>query len=361
MTERVSVMVTGIGGGGHGEQILKALRFARTDYEIVGADMSAHSKGLEEVDHPYLLPPASDRSYISCLLKICKKHNVQAVFHGSEPELKVMSKERDRIVGAGIFLPINPADVIDICMDKSKTMNFLMENDYPHPHTIRIKCLEEVCEFDHLPAVLKPSVGGGGSANTFLAQTKKELHLFSEYLLTYYDAFVLQEYVGSPESEYTVGVLFSMDGEFMNSIAVKRNILSGLSNRIKVKNLTGKASMGPILAISSGVSQGEIGRFPEVTRPCEEVATRLGCRGPVNMQCRLVDRNVHIFEINPRFSGTTSLRAMVGYNEPDILIRKHLLGENVKPRFSYREGIIVRGLQETLMENIDSFHRVDSP
>ena len=34
-----------------------------------------------------------------------------------------------------------------------------------------------------------------------------------------------------------------------------------------------------------------------------------------------------MFEINPRFSGTTSLRAMVGYNEPDVLIRHHVLGE----------------------------------
>ena len=44
--ERVSVMVTGVGGGGHGEQILKALRLAPTRYEIVGGDMSPVSSGL---------------------------------------------------------------------------------------------------------------------------------------------------------------------------------------------------------------------------------------------------------------------------------------------------------------------------
>jgi len=361
MTKKITIMVTGVGGGGHGEQILKALRLAPTNYEIVGADTSACSKGLKEVDHPYLLPPASDPEYISFLLKICKKHDVRAVFHGSEPELKVMSEERDKILAAGIFLPINPTNVIDVCMDKYKTMNFLMQNGYAHPQTVRITRLEEIRRLDFLPAVLKPSVGGGGSFNTFLAQTKKELRLFSEYLLAYHNAFMVQEYVGTPDSEYTIGVLFSMDGQLINSIAVRRDILSGLSNRMKVRNLTGKVSLGPILAISSGVSQGEIGRFREVTGPCEEIAVRLGCRGPVNMQCRLVNGKVYIFEINPRFSGTTSLRAMVGCNEPDILIRKHVLRENIEPRFAYKEGIIIRGLQETFVENTDRFLKGDVP
>ena len=56
-------------------------------------------------------------------------------------------------------------------------------------------------------------------------------------------------------------------------------------------------------------------------------------------------------EINPRFSGTTSLRAMVGFNEPDVLIRKHVLGETIEPSFDYREGVIMRGLEETFIEN----------
>ena len=60
-----------------------------------------------------------------------------------------------------------------------------------------------------------------------------------------------------------------------------------------------------------------------------------------------MDGEIYVFEINPRFSGTTSLRAMVGYNEPDVLIRHHVLGEPVEPGFAYAEGTILRGLSET--------------
>jgi carbamoyl-phosphate synthase large subunit len=68
--ERMKVCVTGVGGGGHGEQILKALRLADTDYCIIGTDMSPYSKGLLEVDHAHILPPASNPGYIEELLSI---------------------------------------------------------------------------------------------------------------------------------------------------------------------------------------------------------------------------------------------------------------------------------------------------
>lgn len=347
---RITVMVTGVGGGGHGEQILKALRLAETPYTIVGGDMLAVSKGLADVDLPYLLPPANHPDYIDCLLALCRTHHVEALFHGSEPELRVMSEARSRFESEGIFLPINPKPVIDLCMDKGKTMQFLEANGFQMPRSFVVRSSEDTRGVDVFPVVLKPSVGGGGSANTLIAQTSEELELLSRYLLTLYPEFLVQEYVGTADSEYTVGVLLSMDGELLNSIAVKRMILSSVGNRLRVPNRTGRTELGPVLAISSGVSQGEIGPFPEVTGPCEEIARRLGARGAINLQCRLARGKVHVFEINPRFSGTTSLRAMVGYNEPDVLVRERVLGERCRPRFPYKSGVIMRGLAETYFE-----------
>lgn len=346
-------MVTGVGGGGHGEQILKALRLAATGYRVVAGDMSPHSKGLLEADEAYILPPASDPAYTRTLLKVCQRHGVAALFHGSEPELRAMSAARDEIRARGIFLPINPAAVISLCMDKVKTCDFLRAEGFHVSSYRRVTSAEDLEGFDSLPAVLKPSVGGGGSANVFLAQTPRELRDFGHHMLTLYPEFIVQEYVGRVDAEFTVGVLVSMDGELINSIAVKRDIMTSLSNRIKLPNRTGREELGPVLALSSGVSQGVIGRFPEVTGQCERIAEALGCRGAVNVQGRLVGDRFYVFEINPRFSGTTSLRAMVGYNEPDVLIRKHLLGEPVEPHFDYGSGLITRGLSEVLMERRD--------
>ena len=348
--QKIPVMVTGVGGGGHGEQILKALLMAKTDYEIVAGDMNPCSKGLSDADHAYVLPPATAPDYMDRLLRVCERHGVKALFHGCEPELKAFSDNREAIEDRGIFLPINPRSVIEQCMDKAKTAAWLTGHGFAVPRTTLVEAEGDLEAIDYFPLILKPHVGSGGSSNTYLVQNRDELFLFGRLQLKVIGAFIAQEYVGTPESEYTVGVLHDMDGNFINSIAVKRMVLSGLGTRMKAPNMTGDDRFGPSLVVSSGISQGDIGPYPEVTGPCEEIAGGIGSRGALNIQCRLFEGRVYVFEINPRFSGTTSLRALAGYNEPDILIRKHLLGEDVTPRFAYRSGTIMRGLVESFSD-----------
>jgi len=359
MTDRLPVMVTAVGGGGFGEQILKALRLSGLDLEIVGTDMSPVSTGLCKVERGYVVPPASDARYPDILLSLCRRHGVLAVFPGSEAELKVLSACRSLFADAGIVLPINPADVIDIGLDKTRTFSFLDANGFACPKTFVVRAEADLARVDVAPCVLKPSIGGGGSVNVMIAQRPAEVQMLGRYLLSLYDEFIVQEYVGTPEEEYTVGVLTSMDGEFINSIALKRNILSSLSNRVRVPNRSGNGALGRTLAISSGISQGFIDRFPEVTAACEAIAARLGSRSAINLQCRVVGGRVYVFEINPRFSGTTSLRAMVGFNEPGVLLRKHVLHERVEPRFTFRSGYIGRGLEECLVDGSRQFEAVN--
>jgi carbamoyl-phosphate synthase large subunit len=346
----IKVCITGVGGGGHGLQIVKALRKAQTPYHIVGADITKLSAGLELADAPCLLPLASDPAYINELLDLCRQHQIEALFHGSEAELQVMSQNREAIQKEGILLPINPRDVISLCLDKVKLSAALIEMGIQVPRFIRIGDTDDLASLPEYPSIFKPSVGSGGSANTFIVQNDKEAEMFAKYLLDLYPEFIAQEYVGTPNDEYTVGILSDMDGEFINSIAVRRHVLSALSSRTRLPNRTGRDELGPELVISSGISQGEIGAFPEVTGRCEEIARLLGSRGALNIQCRLVNGQVSIFEINPRFSGTTSLRALAGFNEPDILIRRHILNEEIEPRFAIKPGVILRRLEEVFVE-----------
>jgi carbamoyl-phosphate synthase large subunit len=44
---------------------------------------------------------------------------------------------------------------------------------------------------------------------------------------------------------------------------------------------------------------------------------------------------------------------MVGYNEPDVLVRHHLLGEDIPRHFPYQSGVILRSLQETFVPGGD--------
>jgi len=349
----INVLVTAIGGGGHGEQILKAIRLAEPGrYWIAGADANPNCPQFEMVDKSAVLPFANAPEYLEKLFKLIDQYQIKALFHGCEPELKLFAQHRGEIEERGVFLPINPTSVIDLCMNKEQTNKRLTELGFDSPTYTVIEKLPDLSYIDWFPVVVKPSIGGGGSANVYVAQNAGELRGLADYLNLGENQirFFIQEYVGTPNDEYTVGVLHDMNGEYINSIAVKRALTGGLNIRMSVPNRTGKTELGPKLVISTGVSQGEIGRFPEVTEQCKAIAKAVGAKGPLNIQCRLVEGVVKVFEINPRFSGTTSLRAMVGYNEPDVLMRKHIYGKTVTADFKYEEAVILRSLIETKLK-----------
>lgn len=344
----IRVLVTGVGGGGNGEQIIKTLRLAGNEYYIIGTDISPFGSGLYMADEGYTIPSANDPDYIHALLRICTDLGIQAVIPGSEPELMIISAKRNMFHEKGILVLINTSEVISLCMDKWRTYGVMRDKGFIVPESRLIRTIDELDDIKHdmFPLVVKPSVGGGGSRHAYIVQDIDELRFFCTYIIK--DGFepIVQEYIGKPDSEFTVGVLSSLDGEFINSIAVKRDLSIGMSVKLKVKNRTDKTDLSPSLIISSGYSQGYIDRFPEICGVCEDIARSLDSRGPVNIQCRYVDGQVFIFEINPRFSGTSSLRAMAGFNEPDMLIKHHLFGDPVKPRAAYRSGNIMRGLSE---------------
>lgn len=351
MQEKIKVLVTGIGGGGFGHELVKSLRLANR-YHIIGVDMNENSLGLCDVDESYLIPPASAPEYVDLILDICKRNHVKVLLSGSEPELKIISQKRSIFLDNGILILANSDQVIKMGLDKWETMNSLKGNGFYVPHSLLLKSENDI-PFDFpLPAIIKPVVGGGGSNNTFLAQDTEEFQFACQYLIKQGKSVLIQEYVGTPDHEYTVGVLNNLGGVFIGSIAMRRNILSALSNRIKVPNrIKGREDLSPVLAISSGISQGVIGNFPEVHESCEKIAVSLKSQGPLNIQGRLVNGKWFTFEINPRFSGTSYMRALMGFNEPDVLIRHHILGEKISTPLSYEFGEVVRGLREQVIDS----------
>lgn len=345
----IVVMVTAIGGIGYGEQILKALRLAEGGrYRIIGGDARRECPQFNSVDQAVVLPRADSPDYIDAVLAVCARYGVRVLFPGCEPELRVVAAHYDRLTAAGLLVPVNRAEMIEQCMNKAACMQALAAAGFEPPRYAEIHSPEDLDSIAFFPVVVKPTSQSGGSVDCYIAQDPAELQALAAYLHLGQDArrFIVQEYVGTPDDEYTVGVLYDMEGRYINAIALRRSLGSLLNIKLKVPNRTTRTELGPTLVISSGVSHGDIGRYDEVIRQCRRVTDQFRPRGPVNVQCRFVDGMVRVFEINPRFSGTTSLRAMVGFNEPDVLVRRHLLGERIDEDFAYRSATILRNLTE---------------
>ena len=346
--ERARIMVTSVGGGGIGMEAIKALRLSKRKYFILGTDISDRSYGLFQADKGMIVPAANDVRFVPEILKICSKERIRAVIPGSEAELTVLSKRRVEFERLGIYLLINSKSVIDLCLDKKKTFNYLRRKKITIPRTVAIDRRSDISKVDFLPAIIKPYVGTGGSRNVFIAQDKEELDFFCNYLMKYGSKPLVQEYVGSFNDEYTVGILSDREGELISAVVIRRNIIAALSNRLKIPSLKPK---GATLVVSSGISQGEVVEHKAVVSGCVRIAKAIDSKGPLNIQCRFVRGKVYPFEINPRISGTTHMRALAGVNEPDLLLRKYVLHERLPAKIEPKKGLVIRGLEEMFVKS----------
>jgi carbamoyl-phosphate synthase large subunit len=348
----LNILITSAGGNGAGNQIAKSLRLIKNGrYNLFYADNNPNN--IQFRDESILeLPLVSDENYDEKIVSFVEANKINVIVPGSDKELYHFATRKEFYEKKQIFIPINNINTIGLCLDKSLLNEKLIELNYLPPKSIKFTFNKELPDIDWYPVVLKPSDGGGGSANVFIAQDKIELHNLLMYLNQAYknESFFLQEYVGTFDSEYTVGILHDHDGSFVDSIAMKRDLTQSISVRSSVKNNTKKFDLGKQLVISSGVSQGVIGKFEDITLQCRDIAESIGSTGPLNIQCRFERGKVRVFEINPRFSGTSFFRSLVGFNEVDLLLRKHLLNEDINRDTSWDDFIAIRSLEETIFK-----------
>jgi len=340
---KINVLVTGIGGGSHGEQIVKSLRLIKDlDITIVGTDITPLSTGKSFVDKFYVVPPASDKNYEHVIFDIIMKHNISFIFHGSEPELKFISENREKFEKMNIGHPLNSKEVINLCMNKYETFKYLESKGINVPKYKKISKIDDIDEIDFYPVVLKPNTNSGGSRHVYIALDEEDCRLIAQYLLKYNIDLIAQEYVGSHLDEYTIGVSSDINGEVVGSIVIKRYITNALTTHTKLQ------TKNNFYVISSGISQGRVCYHKSLQEQAEKIARILNSRGPLNVQCRLVDGQLMVMEINPRLSGTTYLRALAGYNEPEFLIKNRIFGERCE--LNYKEITIMRTIQEIIID-----------
>ena len=344
----IRVLVTAVSGGSIGEQVSKALRLSGLPLWLATANIpgSEVSQNAVAADARLTLPRATALGYPGAVLAAAKDCGAQFLIPGSEVELAVLVTHADEFAAAGVRLLTNSASVVATCLNKHRFSQTLADSGFQMPETFEPESPEEVViAASGFPVLLKPASGGGGSAMSFIAQDAEELGFFQRYLFRAGVRPLIQEYVGRADEEYTVGVLHLPDGTHAGTAVMRRNILDGMSNRLRVANRTSRQELGAVLAISSGITQGSFVAHEAIARTARAMAEALGSRGPLNIQGRWNGEKFIPFEANPRFSGTTPMRAMAGFNEPALLIR-HWLGLPVKLPVRMQGGTFTRALGE---------------
>jgi carbamoyl-phosphate synthase large subunit len=332
---RWRILVAGIGGASLGTEILKCLR-AASGYAVFGCDISGLAFGhyQEGVEKTFVIP--RDR-YVESVLEICRTCGIRAVIPGGEEPLVLLGRAAEALSRQGIVLAANSASLVTACSDKTLLFDRLRQIGVPTPWTRTVSDLHTLESHDDFPrpCVIKPATGTGGSMYVSLADTRDAAVLAVQQILAGGRAALIQEYVAQDEGEFTVGVLSLPDCRLVGSVAMRRVFHSKLSVRSRTE-----AGL-----ISSGYSQGLIDDFSDVRNQAERIAVGLESAGPLNIQARVRHGILLPFEVNPRFSATTYLRALAGFNEVDVFLRC-VLAQDMVTQGPIRPGYYLRSLAE---------------
>jgi len=331
-----AVLIAGIGGASLGTEIFKSLMIAKR-YTIYGCDISPYAFGHYQNGFysTFLVDP---NHYVESIRTICLKHNIRAVIPGGEQPMILLGPYQDEFNALGIKITSNTSEVITVCANKDRLFDHFHTLNIPCPQTIHVRHESELIDFP-CPCIIKPASGTGGSQMVFLASTKKEAKQYLSYILQNTEIALVQEYISVDEGEFTIGVLSLPNKKLVGSIALQRLFHAKLS-------VMSKTNIG---LISSGYSQGLIDLFPDLCEQAEKIAIALHSAGPINIQGRVRNGILLPFEINPRFSASTYLRAMAGFNEIDIYLQYVLYGiESFS--LQVRPGYYLRSLSETFID-----------
>jgi len=345
---KISVLITGVGGAGTlGRELMKSLKLSENNYKIIVTNSSSLSVGLYDDAKSYLISEATTKNYINDVLNICKKEKIDVVIGGSEPEIKKLAENYDLFLKNKIVLLSNCEKIINLCSDKLKLSEFLIKNKIKSPKTFAFHTKKDIKKIVSYPVIIKPRTGSG-SRNIFLANDEDEVVFFSNYLKKYNLEPIIQEYITNFEEEFTIGILYADKGKLKTSIAMKRILEGALSVRDVRINLKNKKKS----VVSSGFSQGYFDDFKSIKKFGEKIVKVLDADGPINIQCRKIKNEIYIFEINPRFSGTVTSRALVGLNEPDILIQYKIFNQQPNEK-KIKTGYVMKDLKEKYISKND--------
>lgn len=295
------ILVTAISGN-IGNGILKILKEEK-ETTLFGCDCNSLAAGMDLVSKFWQCPLAVDKNYIPFLLEKCRQYNITHLIPVNEREIEIIGQNRTLFEKNHVKLVIQSSHVLEICLDKAKTMLYLEKMGLHVPKTLT-----------NIRYICKP-LKSNGSKNIIQNSIVEQSHLQNEN-------YLIQEYIEG-EGEFTVGIFKNENIE--NIIAFRRVLKDGYSYQV------------------------ELVKDNLLFDIAHRVAEVLDLSGYINIQLILKDGTYYIFEINPRISGTVRFRDSLGFR--DVIWWLDLLDGNPIAKYEcpYNKAIGIRELNEKFL------------
>lgn len=322
----VKVLLLGVGGN-VSQGILKALHKSEINLYIVGACISSRSKGLYMCDEAMLCPYAADDDFISWVIATCKEKHIDIIMTGVEENIIELAKYKVLIEAETNAIFVSPSfEKLRIGQDKYLTCEWLRKNECNHPKYMLWSKSEDIEVFSKVagyPIIAKPRHGKSASG-IYVIHNEREAKKYSNL-----EGYVLEEYIGDSDKEYTVGCYLSRDKRNVYIIAMHRLLKNGTTVWAKTVH------------------------DPVIEEEAKKICLKYKPNGPLNIQMRMSNDNKPIcFELNVRFSGTTAIRANFGFEDVKAQILEYVFNQgDISNCFNIIDGEVFRYDEELYLKS----------
>lgn len=296
--------------------------------KVIAGDSDPLSAGLYVADDFVLLRPFSDEGYIASVLTACKDYNIDAIIPIRDEEVLKLVKNKSAFDDMGVKLVASSEEMVDICLDKMKTYQYIRNLDYPGvPTFMTIDETMETLEdgyFDY-PLIVKPA-NGNGSIGVCQVDNQEEL----ERIATSSETQLIQPYLKNREFGCDAYIDL-ISGELVDLfIKEKKEMKEGATHKSVSLN------------------------YPPLEKLIRDfLKDSPQLRGPIDID--LFEYNDHflISEINPRFGAGYLHAHLMGCNYMKYIIQ-NLKGEKNEPTetCTYKDGITMVRYYDYMLKEI---------
>lgn len=322
---KLNILVLGVGGN-VSQGIIKAIAKSNLDCKVIGACVSPESIGLYLCDKAYISPYASSEDFMPWLIEICNNEKVDIVLTGVEENIFEIAKNIDEFSrGTRAIFKCTTYENLLIGQDKLETSLWLKNNGCNYPKFASSEDTEHIARLIEdvgFPLIAKPRKGKG-SNGIFKINNQQDLQKVFKL-----DEYIIQEYIGDEDAEYTVGCYCDKSGRLLNPIIMRRELKYGTTFKAEI--------------VENSIISAEVIKICGHFKPV----------GPLNIQLRMDKNNRPVcFELNVRFSGTTPMRAHFGFNDVEAMIKEYVLEQKLPESFEVRTGTAYRYMNEIYIDD----------
>lgn len=317
--------------GRRGELMKDFRKSIESNSKIIATDNSPYAPALYYADKQYIVPKINDSSYLDIVLNICKQESINAVTTFIDPEIMLLSENRELFESLGIEVLAPFRNTARICFDKYEFYKYLESKGIKTVKTwesfqdVKNAINKNIVSF---PIFVKPRTGSGSVGARSVADFETLELAFDNTP----DLIAQEVMTGEGCLDLDADVYIDTISHQPVSIFLKRKLSTTIGGANKTISFKDQRLFD---AIERAVSAFEF-------------------NGPIDMDYFYKDGEYYLSEINPRFGGAY-LHAYGAGVDFIKLIENNLHG-NVNNRLigQYDEGIVMMMYDSVVIKSEDT-------